>query len=64
VLIIQLHLKRLVLLNKELKKVWVVKVQVLACDPEPITTEDGNAYQWRVKWLVLGRNLAATITAS
>ena len=36
----------------------------MACDPEPITTEDGNAYQWRVKWLVLGRNLAATITAS
>lgn len=46
------------------QKVWLVKVQVLACDPEPITTEDGNAYQWRVKWLVLGRNLAATITAS
>ena len=46
------------------QKVWVVKAQVLACDPEPITTEDGNAYQWRVKWLVLGRNLAAAISAA
>ena len=46
------------------QKVWVDKRQVLAVDPEPITTEEGNAYAWRVKWLVLGRNLAAAITAS
>lgn len=44
------------------QKVWLVKVQVLACDPEPVTTEDGNAFAWRVKWLVLGRNLAAAIS--
>jgi len=45
------------------QKVWLAKVQVLSCDPEPITTEDGNAYQWRVRWLVLDRNLAAAISA-
>lgn len=46
------------------QKIWVDKRQVLAVDPEPMTTEEGNAYAWRVKWLVLGRNLAAAITAS
>lgn len=45
------------------QKLWVLKVQVRACDPEPITTEDGNSYQWRVKWVVLGRNLNAALTS-
>lgn len=45
------------------QKVWVVKVRVLAVDPEPINVEDGNYYAWRVKWLVLDRNLDAALTA-
>lgn len=45
------------------QKVWLVKVRVLAVDPEPITTEEGNSFQWRVKWLVLDRNMAAAISA-
>lgn len=45
------------------QKVWVIKARVLAVDPEPITTEDGNAFQWRVKWVVLDRNLTAAISA-
>lgn len=46
------------------QKVWLVKAQVLSVDPEPITTEDGNSFQWRVKWIVLNRNLSASISAS
>ena len=46
------------------QKVWVIKARVLAVDPEPISTEDGNYYAWRVKWVVLDRNLGAAITAS
>lgn len=45
------------------QKIWVVKARVLAVDPEPITTEDGNAYQWRVKWVALDRNLDAALTS-
>lgn len=44
------------------QKIWVIKARVLAVDPEPITTEDGNYFAWRVKWVVLDRNLAAAIT--
>ena len=45
------------------QKIWLDKRQVLSVDPEPITTESGNTYQWRVKWLVKDRNLKATILA-
>ena len=45
------------------QKLWVIKAQVLSVDPEPVTTEDGNSFAWRVKWLVLGRNLSASLTA-
>lgn len=45
------------------QKIWLDKRQILSIDPEPITTEDGNAYAWRIRWLVMGRNLKATILA-
>ena len=44
------------------QKIWLTKAQVLSVDPEPITTEDGNSYAWRVKWTVLDRNLTAAIS--
>lgn len=44
-------------------KVWVDYRQVLAVDPEPITTEEGNAYAWRVRWMVLNRTYSGAIAS-
>lgn len=43
------------------QSLWVLKVQLIAKDPEPISTEDGNAYKMRLKWAVLDRTLDAVM---
>ena len=45
------------------QKLWTDKRQVLSVDPEPINTEEGNSYQWRIKWLVLGRSYESALSA-
>lgn len=43
------------------QKLWTDKRQVLSADPEPITTEEGNAYQLRIRWMVLARSYESEI---
>lgn len=46
------------------QKVWMDKRQVLTVDPEPVNTESGNAYAWRIKWLVIDRTYSGALVAA